>query len=200
MAGLLALRRSLGWTLIAASVAALLAMSGLSWWLERRVSMALPDLFAGAEKLEAGDLSHRVALPTDPELARIGRFLNSVAKEAEIRLDELQTELGHLRAVVSSMGEAVLVTDAEGFIWLANSSFEQIFGIRDETFGRSPLELTGQAQLEDLIVSTLVDGVGGTSEIEVHGRPGRQVALASTPSAKASEPSSSPGTSPIWSG
>ena len=181
LAGLQMLRRSLGWVLVAASLAALLAMSGLLWWLEWRVSKALPDLVAGAEKLEEGDFSHRVSLPSDPELARIGRFLNRVASEAETRIDDLETERGHLRAVVSSMGEGVLVTDSEGFVWLANQAFKDIFGIRGETSDRSPLELTRQTQLEDLIVSTLVSGVGSTAEIEVQGQPSRHVALASTP-------------------
>jgi two-component system phosphate regulon sensor histidine kinase PhoR len=181
LAGLQALRRSLGWVLIAASVAALLAMSGLLWWLEWRVSKALPELVTGAEILEAGDFSHRVTLPTDPELARIGRFLNRIAEEAETRIEELETERGHLRAVVSSMGEGVLVTDSEGFVWLANSAFNEIFEIRGETSGRSPLELTRQTQLEDLIISTLVKGLGSTTEIELQGLPSRHVALASTP-------------------
>lgn len=181
LAGLQALRRSLGWVLVAASLAALLAMSGLLWWLEWRVSEALPDLLAGAERLEAGDFSHRVSLPSDPELARIGRFLNRVASEAETRIEDLETERGHLRAVVSSMGEGVLVTDSEGFVWLANEAFKEIFGIRGETSDRSPLELTRQTQLEDLIVSTLVNGKGSTSEIQLQGLPSRHVALSSTP-------------------
>jgi len=181
LAGLQALRRSLGWVLAAASIAALLAMSGLLWWLEWRVSTALPNLVAVAEKLESGDFSHRVELPSEPELARIGKFLNQVAMEAETRIDALETERSHLRSVVSSMGEGVLVTDSAGFVWLANSAFNEIFEIRGETSRRSPLELTHQIQLEDLIVSTLMSGSGSTSEIQLQGHPNRHVALASTP-------------------
>ncbi len=181
LAGLQMLRRSLGWVLVAASLAALLAMSGLLWWLEWRISKALPDLVAGAERMERGDFGHRVALPSDPELARIGKFLNRVAEEAETRIDDLATERAHLRAVVASMGEGVLVTDSEGFVWLANRAFERIFEVRGETAGRSPLELTRQTELEDLIVSTLVSGLGSTAEIEVQAQPSRHVALASTP-------------------
>ncbi len=180
-AGLQALRRSLGLALVAASVTALLAMSALLWWLEWRVSKASPDLVAGAERLAEGDFTHRVALPSDPGLARIGRFLNRVADEAEARIEALETERGHLEAVVSSMGEGVLVTDSEGFVWLANSAFDEIFDIGGETAGRSLLELTRQAQLENLIVSTLVNGAGSTSEIQLQGQPNRHVALASTP-------------------
>ena len=181
LAGLQMLRRSLGWVLVAASLAALLAMSGLLWWLEWRISKALPDLVAGAERMERGDFGHRVGRPSDPELARIGKFLNRVAEEAETRIDDLETERAHLRAVVASMGEGVLVTDSEGFVWLANRAFERIFEVRGETAGRSPLELTRQTELEDLIVSTLVSGLGSTAEIEVQAQPSRHVALASTP-------------------
>jgi two-component system phosphate regulon sensor histidine kinase PhoR len=79
------------------------------------------------------------------------------------------------------MGEGVLVTDSAGLVWLANRAFEEIFSIQGETEGRSPLELTGQTQLEDLIVSTLLDLEGNTAEIELQGPPFRQVALSSTP-------------------
>ncbi len=181
LAGLRALRRNLGWMLLAASIAALLSISGLLWWMQRRISTALPELFAGAERLEEGDFNHRVELPPEPELARVGRFLNRVAEQAETRIDELEIERGHLTAVLSSMGEGVLVTDTEGFVWLANRAFKEIFGIRGEACGRSALELTRQTQLEDLIVSTLVKGMGSTSEIQVGGPPTRHVALASTP-------------------
>lgn len=181
LAGLQALSRSLGGVLIAASMASLLAMSALLWWLEWRISKALPDLAAGAENLAEGVFTHRVAPASDPELARVGRFLNRVADAAETRIEELETERRHLRAVVSGMSEGILVTDSAGFAWLANSAFSEIFGIRGETAGRSPLELTGQSQLEELIVSTLVNGAGSASEIQLQGQPNRHVALASTP-------------------
>lgn len=181
LAGLQALSRSLWWVLIAASMAALLAMSALLWWLEWRVSRALPDLAAGAESLAEGDFTHRVAPASDPELARVGRFLNRFADAAETRIEELEAERRHLKAVVSGMSEGILVTDSAGFVWLANSTFREIFGIRREAAGRSPLELTGQHQLEELIVSTLVDGAGSASEIQLQGQPNRHVALASTP-------------------
>jgi len=181
LAGLQALRRSLGWVLAAASIAALLAMSGLLWWLEWRVSPGLPHPVAGAEKLASGDFSHRVTLPSEPELARIGEFLNRVAMEAETRIEDLETERSHLRSVVSSMGEGVLVTDSAGFVWLANKAFGEIFQISGKAAGRSPLELTRQTELEDLIVSTLVNGAGTTSEIQLQGQPKRHVALASSP-------------------
>jgi two-component system phosphate regulon sensor histidine kinase PhoR len=181
LTGLQALHRSLGWVLIIASIGALLAVGLLLWWFELRLSKVLPQLLSGAERLVEGDFSHRVDLPPEPELARIGRFLNRVSEQAESRIQDLETARTQLTAVISGMGEGVLVTDSEGFVWLANQAFREIFDIQAAAIGRSPLELTRQTQLEDLIVTTLVKGMPSSAELQLPGQPARHVALASTP-------------------
>ena len=178
--GLDALRRELALVMGTAATVALAAMVAWLWWLQRLISRATPELLEFAEHLESGDFSYRMEISPQTELGRLGQFLNQVAAQAQNQIEDLTIQRQHLLTVVSSMREGVLVTDAEGFVRLANPAFRQLFDIDDEVDGRTPLELTRQEQLEDLIVRTLTTGEPQIAEVQVHGPPNRTVALAGT--------------------
>ncbi len=176
--GLQALRRELALVLIVAAAAALMAMTGWLWWLQRQISRVAPELLESAKHLENGDFSYRISISRQTELGRLGRFLNRIADQADRQIQDLTTQREHLLTVVSSMREGVLVTDEEGFTRLANPAFCHLFGIRGEVEGRTPLELTRETELEDLIVSTLTTGEPALAEIDAESPKVRTIALA----------------------
>lgn len=88
-------------------------------------------------------------------LSWLGRLFPTGAEGADLLVADLQDQKTRLEAIVNSMRDGVLVTDGEGLIRLVNPAFCRMFGITGEVEGASPLELTDQAQLEDLIVETL---------------------------------------------
>ncbi len=178
--GLEALRRELALVLFAATGAALLGMSGWLWWLQRQISRVAPQLLEAADHLERGEFGYRIEISRQTELGRLGRFLNRVAEQADQRIRHLSVQQDHLLTVVSSMREGVLVTDVEGFTRLANPAFLRMFGISEQVEGLTPLELTRQTTLEDLIVLTLTSGEAQMAEIELQTPTVRNVALATT--------------------
>ena len=178
--GLAALRGELALVLLVATAAALLAMSGWVWWLQQRIARVAPELIRAAEQLERGDFSHRIEISSQTELGRLGRFLNKIAAEADRRIRTLSVQQDHLLTVVSSMREGVLVTDSEGFTRLANPAFARLFGVAEEVEGLTPLEITRQPRLEDLIVHTLTTGEPQMAELELDRPTNRTVALATT--------------------
>lgn len=178
--GLATLRWPLALVMLAATAAALGAMSGWVWWLQRQLSRAAPGLVESAEHLESGDFSYRIEISPQTELGRLGRFLNQIAVQAQDQIQNLTTQRQHLLTLVSSMREGVLVTDVEGFVELANPAFRRLFGIGEEVDGLTPLEITRQPELENLIVETLTTGEPQSAEIELQGNPTRNVALSTT--------------------
>ena len=176
--GLQAMRKQLALALMVATVAALVAMTGWLWWLQRQIVRVAPELVESAKHLESGDFSYRIDISPKTELGRLGGFLNSVAAQADKQIRELKIQQVHLLAVVSSMREGVLVTDEEGFTRLANPAFRHLFGINGEVEGLTPLEVTRQTALEDLIVTTLTTGEPRSAEIELKSPTDRTVALA----------------------
>ena len=178
--GLASLRRQLAMVLLVASAIALVAMWGWLVWLQKRLSRSAPQLLEAADQLEKGDFSHRVDVTHQDELGRLARFLNKVAERAERQIGDLESERGLLLSVVSSMREGVLVTNAQGFTQMANPAFCRIFGVSGEWQERSPLELTRQPQLEELIVETLASGREQIAELELDTLGARHVAVATS--------------------
>ncbi len=174
------LRRQLAWVLVVASVAALVAMWGWLAWFRKRISGAAPELLKAAGQLEKGDFSHRIDAAHQAELGRLARFLNKVADRAESQIGDLETERGLLLSVVSSMREGVLVTNAQGFTQMANPAFCSIFGVGDDWFNRTPLELTRQPRLEELIATTLSSGEELIAELELDSPGRKHVAVATS--------------------
>ncbi|MGB3561659.1 MAG: ATP-binding protein [Thermoanaerobaculia bacterium] len=97
----------------------------------------------------------------------LGRLFPSGAEQADLVIGDLQSQRTRLEAVVTSMREGVLVTDNKGLIRLVNPAFCRMFGITGEVEGASALELTHQAELEDLIVATLRSRQEQTAEIDI---------------------------------
>jgi two-component system phosphate regulon sensor histidine kinase PhoR len=178
--GLDALRRELTLVLAATTAAALIGIASWLWWIERKIASTTPELLTAAAHLERGDFSYRVAISSQTEIGRIGRFLNNVAVKADGKISRLTTEREHLLAVVSSMREGVLVTDAEGFTRMANPAFQSLFDITGKVEGRTPLELTRQTKLEDLIIATLASGEPQSSEIQLEAPTVRHLFLATS--------------------
>jgi len=178
--GLASLRWQLAMVLVITSFAALIALSLWLVWLTNRISKSAPMLLEAADQLEKGDFSHRVDVIHQDELGRLARFLNKVAERAERQIGDLESEKGLLMSVMSSMREGVLVTTDEGLSKMANPAFCEIFGVQDDWTDRTPLELTRQPKLEELISRTLASGDEYVSELEL-GTPGlRHVAVATS--------------------
>lgn len=178
--GLGVLRRDLLLVIVVVTVAALAGMSGWVWWVQRRVSRAVPELLESARAMESGDFSCRIETSRQTDLGRLGRFFNTIASQAESQIRNLEEHRGHLLTVVSKMREGVLVTDAEGFTQLANPAFRRLFGIQGEVDHRTPLELTQQTELENLIVTTLTKGEPQLLEIELGGTSQKTIAISTT--------------------
>jgi two-component system phosphate regulon sensor histidine kinase PhoR len=87
-------------------------------------------------------------------LGRLGRAVNRylgfvkeeieqshmAAKERQIQMKVLEAEKRHLEAVIHSISDAVLVTDAFGDLILANEAAEGIFGFEFDPSTRRPVE------------------------------------------------------------
>ncbi len=126
------LRRNLAGVLLLGAVAALVLLGPISWWLNRTLFRPLRRIIDGADRLAAGELGSRVAVPDAEELATLATGLNHLAGQVETQLHRFATERDHLREILASMSEGVLVLDADGQVKLTNSVFRRIFGLEAE--------------------------------------------------------------------
>jgi two-component system phosphate regulon sensor histidine kinase PhoR len=181
IASLQALQGQLGRTLALAALAALLAVGLVGWWLNHRIFRPLSAVVAGAHRVAAGDLAHRVAVPDEPEVATLAAALNRLASRVEEQLAAAAAERDHLQAILAGMSEGVLVTGPDGRAGLANPAFRRLFGFTGEIIGRTPLEISRQPVLDRLVRDTAARGEAGTATIELDSPERRTIALTSAP-------------------
>jgi two-component system phosphate regulon sensor histidine kinase PhoR len=176
-----ALRSRLLGALAAAAAVALAALLALAWWLSRRLFHPLSELVDGATRLAAGDFRHRLTAPKEEALDKLAGALNRLGSTVEDQVAAVAAERDHLREILASMAEGVVVTDARGRANLANPAFAKLFGLRGEVAGKSLLELTRLPLLADLAQAALRDRQAITRELELPAPARRNLALAAAP-------------------
>jgi two-component system phosphate regulon sensor histidine kinase PhoR len=123
------------------------------FWLARRYSEPIDAMRKMAGRVAGGDFSARAPYRVGGELGELGLALNDMAGQLDTRLRELGEEKAGLAAILSSMTEGVLVTDAAGRIRLLNRALRQQFQLTDAALGKTVLEVFRNVELEKLIAA-----------------------------------------------
>ena len=170
---------------LALALAAALAVGiGIGWWNDRRLFRPLSALAAGAGELANGRYGHRVEIPDDDELSALGLALNRLGTAIERQLAAIEQERDHLRAILASMSEGVLVVGADRRAQLTNPAFQRLFGLSGDVAGRAVLEILRRPEIERLVEATLESAEPGGErglevEIEVGGAERRTIEVKS---------------------
>jgi len=164
-----------------AGLAALLATGVISWWMSRRLFRPLAEMIRGADRLGAGAPGARLAAPVEPELATLAATINRLAARAEEQLAAAERERDHLRSILASMAEGVLVTDAAGRALLANPAFLRLFGIAPAVEGRLPIELARVPALQEVVREAIAGRAPATQEVVLERPLRRHAALTAAP-------------------
>ncbi len=174
------LRRNLAGALFLAVATALVVLGPISWWLNRKLFRPLRQIIDGADRLATGELDSRVAVPDVQELATLATGLNQLAGEVESQLGLLSTERDHLREILASMSEGVLVIDAEGQMQLTNSVFRKLFELEGNAGDRSVAEVVEQPVLAELVAAVLAGRDALSVELDLSD-PRRNLSLLASP-------------------
>ncbi len=168
---LLALLPSLG--------AALAALAVISLWLDRRFLKPLLDIIQGAGRMAGGEHQPRIALPEDDQLRSLASALNRLSVSVQQQIHAAEEERDHLRTILASMSEGVLVVGADGTAQYGNPAFARLFSLAEDVAGRAALEITRQPRLAEIVQATLEHGTAETAELEIELPEPRSLSLAS---------------------
>jgi len=109
-----------------------------SYILSRLTSRPLQQVATIAAEIGKGNFSRRLPTGWHDELGDLAGIMNEMAAKLDEQLSRLTAERNRLDAILSGMGEGLMVTDKKGTITLVNPAFSQLFGVHDGLIG-SPL-------------------------------------------------------------
>ncbi len=135
--------------------------------LARQIARPLTETRNAAIRVASGDYSF-VPAKTDDELGEVARAFNYMAEELQHYVGEIQRQKSHLEAVLEASPEAVVATDTDERVTMANPAAAQMLGIEPSSFGRRLSELEVP---EDILTCLREASSTGAAvrEIEVEG-------------------------------
>ncbi|MDQ4063262.1 MAG: cell wall metabolism sensor histidine kinase WalK [Actinomycetota bacterium] len=113
-----------------------IVLAGLgSMLLARQISRPLTETRDAAIRVASGDYSS-VPVKSNDELGELARAFNYMAEELQHYVGEIQRQKSHLEAVLDASPEAVVVTDNEERVTMANPAAARMLNIDSASFGR----------------------------------------------------------------
>ena len=117
---------------VLAALAAMLLATALVVPLARGVSRPITELRDGANRLAAGDLTHRFALVGPGEIGDLASALRRMADELSARIGALEAEDTLMLALIESLNEGVVAFDKRGRALRINGSARRLLGLVQE--------------------------------------------------------------------
>jgi signal transduction histidine kinase/DNA-binding NarL/FixJ family response regulator len=118
-------RRAL-FAVLGGAALALISVLALVATLLARVRRPLEEIVTAAERLSGGDLQARVASDGPAELRTLADAFNAMATALSQALEALETDRQRLAVIIESIGDGLLVLDADGRVVTANPSARRL--------------------------------------------------------------------------
>lgn len=142
-----------------ASLLGLALASLLAYGTARYVSRPILDVIDVVRNVALGIYERQAQrLGTTRELRDLGAALDEMRGQIQTHIGQMTLEKSRLEAVLTSITEAVLVTDQSGRVLMGNRTFEKLFGISRASAGRLPIELVRHRDVQDAIERALKTG------------------------------------------
>jgi len=135
--------------------------------LARQIARPLMETRDAAIRVASGDYSF-VPVKSNDELGEVARAFNYMAEELQHYVGEIQRQKSRLEAVLEASPEAVVATDTEERVTMANPAAAQMLGIEPAAFGRRLSELEVPADILTCLREASSTSVA-VREIEVGG-------------------------------
>jgi two-component system phosphate regulon sensor histidine kinase PhoR len=137
----------------------------LSYSVHVLVLLPLRKISTVSRKLAAGNLSERLPIAGDEEIAALGTSLNTMAQVLGARMRALSDGKQQLELILEAMGQGVMVLDSGGRIILTNTSLLKLLGTDRDLAGKTPLEVFRRPELEQAVKAVLAGQSVQTLEV-----------------------------------
>lgn len=119
-----------------------------------------------SRRFSAGDFAHKIFYESDDEIGELAATLNKMAQEIEDKVRQTSIQNQHLKAILYSMIEGIVVVDKDARIVSLNPPAETIFNIDSRGVdGRLLIEAIPNNEISSIISDVLKGGVSASKEI-----------------------------------
>jgi len=147
---------TLYWRIAVSAVVVALIAALVGLLVTRRLSRPIRDIRDGAERLAAGDFTHKLYVPRTEEFAAVAESFNHMAEELDDKLRTLTHERNEREAVLSSMVEGVLAVDTEERVIAVNAAAARLLDLEPEAVdGKTIQEVVRNPDLQHVVARTL---------------------------------------------
>ena len=147
---------TLYWRIAISAVVVALIAALVGLLVTRRLSRPIRDIRDGAERLAAGDFTHKLYVPRTEEFAAVAESLNHMAEELDDKLRTLTHERNEREAVLSSMVEGVLAVDTEERVIAVNAAAARLLDLEPAAVdGKTIQEVVRNPDLQHVVARTL---------------------------------------------
>ena len=152
--------------ILGAILTSVLLAGAASFLLTRRVTRPLSETRDAAIRVASGDYAAAVPVKSRDELGEVARAFNYMAEEIEHYVGEIQEQKSRLEAVLEASPEALVTTDPEGRVTMANPAAARLLGIRGFDRGRTLEELGAPRGVLQCLREAAANGVA-VREVEL---------------------------------
>ncbi len=131
----------------------------------RQITRPLSETRDAAIRIASGDYGRPVPVTSRDELGELARAVNYMAEEIEHYVGEIQEQKRRLEAVLEASPEALVATDTDERVTMANPAAVGILGIHPGESGRTLEELGVRAEIIACARNAAVEGFA-TKEVE----------------------------------
>lgn len=121
-----------GTALVAAACASLL----FSYLFFNETYKSLLVLAKIATQIGRGEFTGKAMVSCNDAVGELARVMNDMSNRIANHVESTALEKDRLNAILQGMGEGLMVTDAKGWVILANPAFREIFSLQDEVEGK----------------------------------------------------------------
>ncbi len=140
-------------------------------FIARAITRPIKAVTQAANRIASGEIDQKIHVETRDESAELAHAFNEMARSLKEMMGALSTEKNRLAAVLSTMADGVLMTDAGGNVLMVNPAAEKLFCCEEKAaIGHPLIETIPDHEIRDTLQSCLKSGQPQTAQIESRGR------------------------------
>jgi two-component system phosphate regulon sensor histidine kinase PhoR len=124
--------------------------------LTRMITRPVRQITRAAEDIASGKLDQRIPTRTNDEIGRLARAFNEMSSSVKNSMAVVASERSRFSAILSSLTDGVVMTDAEERIVLANPAAEKLFNFKEaRVAGRPLIEAIPDHEIDNIVKNCL---------------------------------------------